>query len=63
MHDPFATITITRLASQQLSGTSLKTAVDIGQMVWCGTGTGICPTKWGIGLRIPHLSDQPSKAK
>ena len=57
MRDPFAAITTTRLASQQLSGTSLKTAVDMVRWFGAVQAQEYAQTKWGIGLRMPHLSD------
>lgn len=46
-----------RLASHQLGETSIKTAKDM--VAWFGAiqGQEYAQTKWGLGLRLPHLSD------
>jgi len=46
-----------RLASQQLSGTAFKTAADMIRWFGAIQAQEYAQTKWGIGLRIPHLSD------
>jgi len=46
-----------RLASHQLSGTNLKSSKEM--VAWFGAvqGQEYAQTKWGLGLRLPHLSD------
>ena len=47
-----------RLINQQLSATTVKTAV--GMVEWMGAmqGQEYAQTKWALGLRLPHLTDK-----
>jgi hypothetical protein len=53
---PLAAYNTTTLA-QQLSGTSLKTAAEMVRWFGAVQAQEYAQTKWGIRLRMPHLSD------
>jgi hypothetical protein len=44
-----------RLISQQIAGTKLKTAVEMVEHLCAVQGQEYDQTKWGLGLRLPHL--------
>jgi hypothetical protein len=46
-----------RLISQQLADTKIKSAVEMVQWFGAVQGQEYAQTKWGLGLRLPHLSD------
>lgn len=46
-----------RLESQQLNETTLKTAKDMVSWFGAVQGQEYAQTKWGLGLRLPHLVD------
>ena len=47
-----------RLQNQQLAGTQMKSAVEMVEWMGAVQGQEYAQTKWGIGLRLPHLSDK-----
>jgi hypothetical protein len=57
MRNALADITRKRLVAQQLSGTLLKTAAEMVRWFGAVQAQEYAQTKWGIGLRMPHLSD------
>ena len=57
MHSTSADITKQRLIAQQLSGTSLNTATEMVRWFGAVQAQEYAQTKWGMGLRLPHLSD------
>lgn len=46
-----------RLISQQLTGTTIKPAVEMVEWMGAVQGQEYAQTKWGLGLRLPHLND------
>ena len=46
-----------RLISQQLAGTKLKSAVEMVHRLCAVQAQEYAQTKWGLGLRLPHLTD------
>ncbi len=50
-------IALYRLISQQLSGTRIKSAAEMVEWFGAVQGQEYAPTKWGLGLRLPHLTD------
>jgi hypothetical protein len=46
-----------RLINQQLAGTKIKSAVEMVEWLGAVQGQEYAQTKWGLGLRLPHLSD------
>ena len=46
-----------RLISQQLTGSPLKTAPEMVKWFGAVQGQEYAQTKWGLGLRLPHLTD------
>ncbi len=47
-----------RLQTQQLNGCSFKKAADLVKWFGAIQGQEYAQSKWGIGLRLPHLDDQ-----
>lgn len=47
-----------RLVSQQLSGTHMQSAVEMVEWLGAVQGQEYTQTKWGLGLRLPHLTDK-----
>lgn len=47
-----------RLQVQQLNGSTLKKATDLVKWFGAIQGQEYAQSKWGIGLRLPHLDDQ-----
>lgn len=46
-----------RLINQQLAGTQLKSAVEMVSWLGAVQGQEYAQTKWGLGLRLPQLTD------
>ncbi len=46
-----------RLSNQQLADTKIKSAVEMVEWLGAVQGQEYAQTKWGLGLRLPHLSD------
>ncbi len=46
-----------RLTNHQLAGTLIKSAVEMVEWFGAVQGQEYAPTKWGLGLRLPHLTD------
>lgn len=46
-----------RLINQQLADTKIKSAVEMTEWFGAVQGQEYAQTKWGLGLRLPHLSD------
>ncbi len=53
----FAEIAHYRLINQQLAGTRIKSAVEMVEWFGAVQGQEYGPTKWGLGLRLQHLTD------
>lgn len=53
----FAEIARYRLINQQLADTRIKSAVEMVEWFGAVQGQEYGPTKWGLGLRLPHLTD------
>jgi len=51
-------IALLRMQAQQLNGSSLKKAADLVKWFGAIQGQEYAQSKWGIGLRLPHLDDQ-----
>lgn len=51
-------IALLRLQTQQLNGSSFKKAADLVKWFGAIQGQEYAQSKWGIGLRLPHLDDQ-----
>jgi hypothetical protein len=47
-----------RLQTQQLNGSAFKKAADLVKWFGAIQGQEYAQSKWGIGLRLPHLDDQ-----
>lgn len=47
-----------RLISQQLAGTRVRSAVEMVEWLGAVQGQEYALTKWGLGLRLPHLTDK-----
>ncbi len=47
-----------RLINQQLSGTRIKSADEMVEWLGAVQGQEYAQTKWGLGLRLPHLTDK-----
>ena len=46
-----------RLLNQQLTDTKIKSAVEMVEWLAAVQGQEYAQTKWGLGLRLPHLTD------
>jgi hypothetical protein len=46
-----------RLINQQISETKIKSAVEMVQWFGAVQGQEFAQTKWGLGLRLPHIKD------
>jgi hypothetical protein len=46
-----------RVQNQQLADTKIKSAVEMVEWLGAVQGQEYAQTKWGLGLRLPHLSD------
>ena len=59
----FSEIARHRIINQQLAGTTLKTAAEM--VAWLGAiqAQEYSPSKWAIGLRLPHLTDAAVEAE
>lgn len=53
----FSEISKIRSINQQLSGTSFKTGKEIVEWFGAVQGQEYVQSKWGLGLRLPHLKD------
>lgn len=51
-------IALLRLQAQQLNGSSFKKASDLVKWFGAIQGQEYAQSKWGIGLRLPHLDDE-----
>jgi hypothetical protein len=58
MHSTSADVIKRRLVAQQLSGTSLNTATEMVRWFGAVQAQEYAQAKWGIGLRLSHLSDE-----
>lgn len=52
-----------RLMNQQLGATTIHTAVDMVEYFAAVQGQEYAQTKWGLGLRLPHLKDNDIEAE
>ncbi|GAB3690295.1 winged helix DNA-binding domain-containing protein [Spirosoma flavus] len=52
-----ADIATHRFVSQQFAGTDLKTASELVSWMGAVQGQEYAQSKWGLGLRLPHLTD------
>src|SRR5690606_7709423 len=52
------TIARYRLARQQLGATQIRSAVEMVEWLGAVQGQEYAQTKWGLGLRLPHLKDR-----
>jgi hypothetical protein len=50
-------IAYARFSNQQLAGTKIKSAVGLVEWLGAVQGQEYAQTKWGLGLRLPHLFD------
>ena len=54
---PLTEVAKHRLINQQLAGSKIKSAVEMVEWLGAVQAQEYAQTKWGLGLRLPHLSD------